>query len=80
MGPEGKVKEKLRKWLRKEYPGCWIYMAPGGRFGRKGVPDLVCCIEGVFVAIEVKAKEGMEPTPIQEDELKLISKASGCLL
>jgi len=76
-GPEAKVKAKLRKWLQKEYPGCWTYMAPGGRFGRKGVPDMVCCILGLFVAIEVKAREGIKPTAIQQHELDLITMANG---
>lgn len=76
-GPEAKVKAKLRKWLQKEYPGCWTYMAPGGRFGRKGVPDMLCCIEGVFVAIEVKAQIGMDGTTNQLYELELITKANG---
>ena len=76
-GPEAKVKTKLRKRLIKEFPGCWTYMAPGGAFGRKGVPDIIACICGLFVAIEVKAKHGMKATPIQQYELDLISTACG---
>jgi hypothetical protein len=76
-GPEAKVKNKLRKWIEKEFPGSWVYMAPGGRFGRKGVPDLLCCIEGAFVAIEVKATTGMKATPFQQEELRLIVEANG---
>lgn len=77
QGPEAKVKKKLRKWIHDTWPHAWTYMAPGGPYGRKGVPDILACICGVFVAIEVKAREGMEPTPIQMHELKLISKADG---
>lgn len=76
-GPEAKVKAKLRRWLQHQYPTCWTYMAPGGRFGRKGVPDILACVNGLFVAIEVKAQEGMDPTDIQKYELKLIERANG---
>jgi len=74
-GPEAKVKDWLRKELNKEFPNIWIYMAPGGKFGRKGVPDLLCSIDGFFVAIEVKAEEGMEGTPSQKYEIGLLKQS-----
>lgn len=81
-GPEAKVKDKLSRWLKITYPTAWIYKAPGGRFGRKGVPDILACIYGKFVAIEVKADETKEVTPIQMNELQLIAGADGivCIL
>jgi len=81
-GPEAKVKDKLSRWLKITYPKAWIYKAPGGRFGRKGVPDILACIFGKFIAIEVKADETKEVTPIQMHELQLITGADGivCIL
>ena len=55
---EAKVKQWLRRQLLKKYPDAWIYMAPGGPFGRRGVPDLLCCIKGLFVIIEAKSETG----------------------
>ncbi len=72
--PEGKIKNWLTKELQKEFPGCWIYKAPGGRYGRVGVPDLLCCILGLFVAIEVKTKVG-KLSKMQEIELLKLETA-----
>ena len=42
----------------------------------KGIPDLIGCFNGRFVAIELKTDKG-EVTPIQEYRLKQILKAGG---
>lgn len=39
-------------------------------------PDLVCCVNGISVWIEVKAENG-EPTELQLYNRKLIRKAKG---
>ena len=41
-----------------------------------GTPDKFCCINGFFVALEIKL-DGEEPTPIQEYKLGQISRANG---
>jgi len=43
---------------------------------RRGVPDLLACVEGHFFAIEVK-RPGMKATPIQKAQLARITKAGG---
>jgi hypothetical protein len=40
------------------------------------VPDIVCCYNGVFVAIECKAN-GNKPTPLQEAQMQKIRQAGG---
>ena len=76
LTPEGKVKTWLDKQLKKRYPNIWFYKAPGGRFGKAGTPDVLCCIDGHFVAIEVKAIGGTV-TLKQSIEQDLIRKAGG---
>jgi len=76
MTPEGKVKRWLKRELRKRYPSMWIYAAPGGRFGSVGTPDYLYCIEGLFVAIEVKTLRG-KVTPMQRHVLSDIHTAGG---
>lgn len=44
--------------------------------GRKGVPDLIVCFFGAFMAIELK-KESEEPSPLQYIVLDEIDKAGG---
>jgi len=75
--PEGKVKDWIIRQLRKEWPNLWFYKPLGGPYGRKGTPDILLCIEGLFVAIEAKAKEGMRPTEKQSEQLGLIYDARG---
>lgn len=41
-----------------------------------GNPDIVCCLKGRFVAIEVK-QPGKNPTPLQALKMEKISAAGG---
>ena len=74
MTPEGKVKAKVAKIL-KEYGVYYFFPATGG-FGRSGVPDIVGCYYGRFIAIECKAGSN-KPTALQENELRKIGEAGG---
>ena len=42
---------------------------------KRGTPDFLCCINGTFVAIELKVDAKLER--LQEYKLKLISEAGG---
>jgi len=41
-----------------------------------GVPDLIACVKGKFIAIEVKTPTGII-SPLQERNIKQIHKAAG---
>ena len=43
---------------------------------KKGVPDIIACVKGIFVGIEVK-RPGKKPTPLQRVQGKLIGEAGG---
>ncbi len=43
---------------------------------RAGVPDIVCCYKGKFIAIEVKLP-GNKPSALQVSNIELIQKAEG---
>ena len=47
-----------------------------GIYGQAGVPDIIACIKGRFVAIEVK-RPGQKPKPIQVAFLDAINKKGG---
>ena len=74
------VEMKIHTWLannlKKKYENAWYYKAPGGRYGRKGVPDFLVNISGLFIAIEVKRIKG-KLTPFQENELNKINSSGG---
>ena len=43
----------------------------------RGVPDIIACISGRFVAIEIKQTKRDRLSPIQEEQLFRIVKAGG---
>lgn len=54
----------------------WYFKMWGGGMGRAGIPDLICCICGRFVAIELKAQRG-RTSPLQDINLDLIRGGGG---
>jgi Holliday junction resolvase len=72
--PESKVKDKLRKYLTQL--GIYHFMPPANGFGRAGIPDIIGCYNGQFVAFECKAGKNI-PTALQEREIRNIQAANG---
>lgn len=72
--PEGKVKDEVRRVLKAL--NIYYFMPATGGYGRSGVPDIVGCVNGRFVAIECKAGLN-QPTALQEREMKNIKDAGG---
>ena len=64
----------MRKILDKH--GAYHFMPPGMGLGRSGIPDIIGCTTGRFVAIECKAGKG-KTTALQERELAAIAAAGG---
>ena len=56
--------------------GAWVVNMHGSQFGRAGVPDLILCYRGLFVALEVK-QPGKRPKPLQRHEISMIRRAGG---
>lgn len=74
MTPEGKVKAKLKKTL--DEMGIWHFSPFQAGMGRAGIPDIIACYNGLFVAFECKAN-GNKPTALQQREIDTIRKARG---
>jgi Holliday junction resolvase len=72
--PEWKVKKAVRLMLDKL--GVYHFMPPANGFGRAGIPDIVGCMDGHFIAIECKAGKG-KTTALQDRELNAILNAGG---
>lgn len=71
--PEGVVKDRIRQHLRQMGAYCFSPVQMG--LGVSTV-DLLCCVHGKFLAVEVK-REGKKPTPRQYAVLEEIEKAGG---
>jgi Holliday junction resolvase len=77
LTPEAKVKAEVKSILKEL--GAWHCMPMGTGYGKSGVPDILCCLFGYFVAIETKAGDN-KPTALQEREIKRIKEAGGIAL
>jgi Holliday junction resolvase len=75
--PEAKVKAKVVKLLKER--GVYYFFPATFGMGRSGVPDIVCCVRGRFLAIECKAGKN-KPTALQEREIEAIRVAGGTAL
>lgn len=77
MTPEGNVKSWVKARILKRYGDkAWIVTTHQGPYGQKGVMDLICCIHGLFVGIEVKTVTGTL-TELQKGALKKVERAGG---
>ena len=72
--PESKVKKQVVEILKRE--GVYYFYPVTGGFGRSGIPDIICCLNGRFFGIECKAGTN-KPTALQEAEMARIRLAGG---
>lgn len=72
--PETRLSEKVLNTLKSQ--GGWWFKVHGGPFQLAGVPDIIGCWQGLFVAIELKVPGG-EPTKLQLLVIEAIIKAGG---
>ena len=75
MAAEKNFENKIKKFLKDN--GCWFlkYWA-GAEYTKSGIPDILACVNGYFVGIEVKAPNG-KPSELQLYNLREIEKAGG---
>jgi hypothetical protein len=76
MQPERRVVQRISAHLRGK--GAWVFKVHGGDnpFQEVGVPDLLCCLEGRFIGLEVKLP-GEKPSSRQKVILQRIREAGG---
>lgn len=74
MAQEKTFENKIKKFL--ESKGCYFVKQFGCAFTKSGVPDLLCCVNGKFIAIEVKAENG-KVSDLQTYNIERIKEAGG---
>jgi Holliday junction resolvase len=77
LTPETKVKRKVTLILNKY--DAYYFFPPSNGFGRAGIPDIIACYRGQFIAIECKAGKNIT-TALQRRELGAIEDAGGYAL
>ena len=72
---EKDVVDSIKEYLQT-IPNIFFWKEHGGQFGTAGIPDLIVCYKGRFIAFEVK-KPGGKPTLLQKLTLNKIERAKG---
>ena len=62
--------------LLRKTPCCFAWKEHGGMYGTAGIPDIIACIGGRFVAFEVNTPTG-QMTKLQEITIQKIKDAKG---
>ena len=75
---ETHLQTRIRRAILQHFPGSWMVKIHGGPMQAAGIPDLIGCVEGRFVALEVKLPGGKHPvSPLQTQVLRQIKRAGG---
>ncbi len=72
---EKTITNQILKYLKSE-PECFAFKEHGGIYGVSGIPDIICCYKGKFMAFEVKTPQG-KLSKLQEITIKRINEAGG---
>ena len=71
---ETQIVRRIIRWLHAE--GHFAIKIHGSAMQRAGLPDIIACVKGRYVGIEVK-RPGNGPTPLQKLRLQNIRDAGG---
>lgn len=75
MAAEKQFENEIKKFLNK-LPYTWYFKAWGGPYSKSGIPDIIACVNGHFVALEVKAESG-RASELQKRNIRLIEQCGG---
>lgn len=76
MASEKLFEGKIRAFLRMRSASWHVKYWGGGLHTTSGVPDILACVQGVFLAVEVKADHG-RPSMLQLKQLESIHRSCG---
>ena len=74
-GPEKKIENSIKRYL--DTLNAYYIKIHGSAYMPAGTPDILSCINGRFVAIEVKREMGGRVSELQKLKLKQIEKTGG---
>lgn len=76
MPREKDFEKKVKIFLDSLGHEAWYFKHWAGAYSKSGIPDIIACISGHFVGIELKKEDGT-PSPLQIRNIKLIKEAKG---
>lgn len=77
MAEEKNFENKVKRYLKEN--GVWYVKYFENGVTKAGVPDIIACVNGWFIGIEIKASKG-KPSEIQKYQQKQIRKSNGVSL
>lgn len=72
---ESQLIQNIRKYLAT-LPECFFWKEHGGQYGTAGIPDIIVCYKGRFIALEAKVGKN-QPTRLQAATIDQIRRAGG---
>lgn len=60
----------------KSMPNTWYFKA--SERSLRGIPDIIACVNGIFVAMELKRDALNKASPLQQFTIDQIIRAKGC--
>lgn len=72
---EKDIVEAIKNYLQTK-PNLFFWKEHGGQFGTAGIPDIIVCYKGRFIAFECKVP-GRNPTLLQKITINKIDRAKG---
>ena len=74
MAAEKQFENQIKKYLTEQ--GIWYVKYFANGFTKSGIPDILACCNGYFLAIEVKAENG-KPSELQLYHIEKIKQSGG---
>ena len=71
---EKTFENQLKQFLKDN--GAWFVKTWSNGIQRKGIPDIIACVNGYFVGIELKAENG-KPSELQKWNIDKIRESGG---
>lgn len=72
---EAELITAIKKYLAS-VPDTFAWKEHGGQYGTAGIPDIIACHRGHFIALEAKVGKN-QPTKLQSATIEQIRKAGG---
>ena len=90
MTPETKFKNEVQKWLISQgiyQAGTpkqkmiipikgWFVKIWGGGMQKEGIPDILLCVNGIFISLELKSATG-RPSELQKKNTAMVNESGG---
>lgn len=84
-GLETALAKRVVNAIKDHYPSSWVLKVHGSAYQRSGIPDLLVCVDGLLIGIELKHQYTGESedhvlsrvTAAQRREIRKIEEAGG---